>query len=373
MTLNKNLLAHICDISPFFGNPMVFLEELRAVNYLFLGYDCSTQLAIRLIRWSQSIQLTPRQTYVMEQIVSAAIQRWAVVLESKIRATDWSIPDHRDDHHDLAVSAATKALQHLVEKHDLTAVPHPNIKAFVEIHTRFSSRDALEDFIYRKRLQAESTLPYETTFTKAHMERAIRQKRSLLKSMPDSDKKKHSRDLEIMEATLCGIRSEIRLDLALEESSDHDTKGQHGRLSTESQIFLSTMEDDQDDAECHETPDDQREFLNLLIQVGHREVAAKVLIPYLAEAREFRAILGLLRILKRQDDGISEAARSLRKLLGNRGLADLRKQILRTGKQDNENVVALFDACRAFLTGVGDESGVLDSALQVAILQAAAI
>lgn len=366
MELNKNLQTHICDISPFFGNPMVFLEELRAVNYLFLGYDCSTQLAIRLIRWSQSIQLTPRQTYVMEQIVSEAIRRWAAILESKIRATDWSIPDHRDDHHDLAVSAATKALQHLVEKHDLTAVPHPNIVAFVEIHTRFVSRDAIEDFIYRKRLNAESALPHDTTFTKAHLERAIRQKRSLLKNMPEKNKKKHSRTLEIMESTLCGIRSEIRLDLAMEESGESDTKGQLERLSAESQIFLSTMEDDQDDAECYEIPDDQREFLTVLIQVGHREVAAKALIPYLAEAREFRAILGLLRVLKRQDDGISEEARTLRELLGNRGLTDFRKQILRAGKQDNENVVALFDACKAFLTGDGDESGVMDSALQVA-------
>jgi hypothetical protein len=193
---------YLIDLGPFFAEPRQFLEDLRATDFSPKGYDCSAQIAIRLMRWSQSIQLTPRQNHVMNQIVSEAIRRGAAIIETKIRTAEWSIPDHRDDHHDLAVTAATKALQHFTEKHDLATVPHPNIATFVDVHTRFASRDAMEDFIYRKRLDAESVLPHEPTFSKASLERVIRQRRSELKSLSGEKRQKKLRELERMEATL---------------------------------------------------------------------------------------------------------------------------------------------------------------------------
>ncbi|MCR2829080.1 hypothetical protein NR402_02085 [Acidithiobacillus ferrooxidans] len=356
---------YLIDLGPFFSEPRQFLEDLLVTNFYPKGYDCSTQVAIRLMRWSQSIQLTPRQNHVMNQIVSEAIRRGAAIIESKIRTAEWSIPDHRDDHHDLAVAAATKALQHFAEKHDLTAVPHPNIATFVDVHTRFASRDAMEDFIYRKRLDAESALPHEPTFSKASLERVIRQRRSELKSLSGEKWQTKMRELERMEATLHGVRTEVRLEYALEERGDHEARGSSERLSLEEQVSIAVGGIDlEEEDDSYEMPADQREFLDLLIQVGNQQIAAKQLIPYLAEAREYRAILGLLQVLKKTDE-ISLEAASLRELLGNRGLTDIRKQVLRVGRADGCEVVSLFDTCKAYLRGENGEREVL-AALQVA-------
>lgn len=360
-----NMASYLIDLGLFFSEPKQFLEDLRGSNFAPKGYDCSTQIAIRLMRWSQSIQLTPRQNHVMNQIVSEAIRRGAAIIKTKIRATGWSIPDHRDDHHDLAISAATKALQHFAEKHDLTAVPHPNIATFVDVHTRFASRDAMEDFIYRKRLDAELVLPHEPTFSKASLERVIRQRRSELKSLSGEKRQKKMRELERMESTLHGVRTEVRLEYALEERGDNDLCGYKERLSLEDQVSIAVGGIDlEEEDDSYEMPADQREFLDLLIQVGNQQIAAKQLIPYLAEAREYRAILGLLQLLKKTDE-ISLEAASLRELLGNRGLADIRKQVLRVGRADGCEVVSLFDTCKAYLRGENSEREVL-ATLQVA-------
>ncbi|MCL5956471.1 MAG: hypothetical protein M1560_03200 [Gammaproteobacteria bacterium] len=356
---------YLIDLGPFFAEPRQFLEDLRATDFSPKGYDCSAQIAIRLMRWSQSIQLTPRQNHVMNQIVSEAIRRGAAIIETKIRTAEWSIPDHRDDHHDLAVTAATKALQHFTEKHDLATVPHPNIATFVDVHTRFASRDAMEDFIYRKRLDAESVLPHEPTFSKASLERVIRQRRSELKSLSGEKRQKKLRELERMEATLHGARTEVRLEYALEERGDHEVRGSSERLSLEDQVSIAVGGIDlEEEDDSYEMPADQREFLDLLIQVGNQQLAAKQLIPYLAEAREYRAILGLLQVLKKTEE-ISLEAASLRELLGNRGLTDIRKQVLRVGRADGCEVVSLFDTCKAYLRGENDEHAVM-AALQVA-------
>ncbi|MHB8181360.1 MAG: hypothetical protein ACYDCW_11845 [Acidithiobacillus ferrivorans] len=360
-----NMTSYLIDLGPFFSEPKQFLEDLRASDFAPKGYDCSAQIAIRLMRWSQSIQLTPRQNHVMNQTVSEAIRRGAAIIESKIRTAEWSIPDHRDDHHDLAITAATKALQHFTEKHDLATVPHPNIATFVDVHTRFASRDAMEDFIYRKRLDAESVLPHEPTFSKASLERAIRQRRSELKNLSGEKRQKKMRELERMEATLHGVRTEVRLEYALEERGDHEARGSSERLSLEDQVSIAVGGIDlEEEDDSYEMPADQREFLDLLIQVGNQQIAAKQLIPYLAEAREYRAILGLLQVLKKTDE-ISLEAASLRELLGNRGLTDIRKQVLRVGRADGCEVVSLFDTCKAYLRGENGEREVL-AALQVA-------
>jgi len=360
-----NMACYLIDLGPFFSEPRQFLEDLRASDFSPKRYDCSTQIAIRLMRWSQSIQLTPRQNYVMNQIVSEAIRRGAAIIESKIRTAEWSIPDHRDDLHDLAITAATKALQHFTEKHDLAAVPHPNMATFVDVHTRFASRDSMEDFIYRKPLDAESVLPHEPTFSKASLERAIRQRRCELKNLSGETRQKKLRELERMEATLHGVRTEVRLEYALEERDDNAPRGYKERLLLEDQLSIAVeglgMEEEE---ESYEMPADQREFLDILIQVGNQQMAAKCLIPYLAEAREYRAILGLLQVLKKTDE-ISPEAASLRELLGIRNLAEIRKRVLRVSKTDECEVVTLFDTCKAYLRGENGEHAVL-AALQVA-------
>lgn len=362
-----NMTYYLIDLGPFFSEPKQFLEELRATGFSPKGYDCSTQIAIRLMRWSQSIQLTPRQNHVMNQIISEAIRRGAAIIKSRIGATSWSIPDHREDHHDLATSAATKALQHFVENHDLAAIPHPNIAAYVDVHTRFTSREALEDFIYHKRLKAESMLPQAATFSKASLERAIRQRRCELKNLSGEKRQKKLRELERMEATLYGARTEVRLEYALEEKRDNELRSRKERLSLDDQMSLAVEGVDLDEEEdSYEMPADQQEFLNLLIQVGKRQITVKQLIPYLAGAREYRAILGLLRVLKNTGETSFEAA-SLRDLLGNKKLTDIRKQLLRVGKTDNCEVISLFDTCKAYLRGENDEHEVL-TALQVVSL-----
>ncbi|MHB1280299.1 MAG: hypothetical protein ACYCYL_03575 [Acidithiobacillus sp.] len=358
---------YLIDLGPFFSEPKQFLEDLRAAGFSPKGFDCSTQIAIRLMRWSQSIQLTPRQNHAMNQIVSEAIRRGAATIKAKISAAAWSIPDHHDDHHDLAISAATKALQHFAEKHDLTKVPHPNIATYVDVHTRFASREALEDFIYHKRLKAESMLPQEATFSKAALERGIRQRRSEIRNLSGEKRQKKLRELERMEVTLYGTRTEVRLEYALEERGDNELRGYKERLSLDDQMSIAVEGVDLDEEDdSYEMPAGQREFLDLLIQVGKQQIAAKQLIPYLAEAREYRAILGLLQVLKNTDEIGFEAA-SLRELLGNRGLADIRKQVLRVGRADSCEVVSLFDACKAYLRGESGEGEVL-TALQVVSL-----
>ena len=144
-----------------------------------------------------------------------------------------------------------------------------------------------------------------------------------------------------MEATLHGARTEVRLEYALEERGDHEARGSSERLSLEDQVSIAVGGIDlEEEDDSYEMPAGQREFLDLLIQVGKQQIAARQLIPYLAEAREYRAILGLLRLLKKTDE-ISLEAGSLRELLGNRNLADIRKKVLRVGRADSREVVSL--------------------------------
>jgi len=364
---SKNMANYLIDLNPFFSDPMRFLEDLRAVEFSPKGYDCSAQIAIRLMRWSQCIQWTPRQNHVANAIINEAIQRGAKIIRSKIRAADWSIPDHRGDHQDLAISAATKALQHLAEKHDLAQIPHPNIATYVDVHTRFVSREALEDFIYGKRLKAESGQVHEATFSKAALERVIRQRRSELKSLAGEKRLKKRQELERLEAILHGVRSEVRLEYALEERGDRETRSADNWLSPEDVEALATdpisTESDDDD---YEMPFDQCEFLDLIVQVGKRQMPARQLIRYLVEARDYRAVMGLLRVM-RQGGGLGVEAASLREFLGNQPLCDIRKQVLRSTRSDKEEVVSLLETCKAYLRGESDDQEVM-AALQVASL-----
>ncbi|BBF66359.1 hypothetical protein [Acidithiobacillus ferridurans] len=359
-----SMAFYLIDLGPFFSEPKQFLEDLRMTDFAPKGYDCSVQVAIRLMRWAQSIRLTPRQNHVMEQVVSEAIRRGTAIILSKIVAAEWSIPDHRGDHHDLAKSAATKALQHFSEKHDLSNVPHPNIATFVEVHTRFASREALEDFIYRKPMESEAKRPQDAVFSKALLERAIRQKRSELKKHTGETRQKKLRELEKLEATLHGTRTEVRLEYALEERGEHEVRGSNERLSPEDHLSIAVDDMDIDEDGDYGIPADHREFLEMLILVGKKEIAAKELIPYLVEAREYRAILGLLRVLSKAGDDIESSC--LRELLGNRALTDIRKQILRVNRDDACEVVSLLDSCKAYLRGESDGYEVTLAALQVA-------
>ena len=83
-----NMAFYLIDLGPFFSEPRQFLEDLRASDFSPKGYDCSTQIAIRLMRWSQSIQLTPRQNHAMNQIVSEAIRRGAAIIEDYRKGID---------------------------------------------------------------------------------------------------------------------------------------------------------------------------------------------------------------------------------------------------------------------------------------------
>ncbi|MGC9217079.1 hypothetical protein [Acidithiobacillus sp.] len=353
--------SYLIDLEPFFADPRRFLEELHTEDFRPKGYDCSAQVAIRLVRLSQSIQLTPRQNHVMNQIVSEAIQRAAAIIIAKIRGAAWSIPDHRDDHHDLALSAASKAFQLLVERHDMTVVPHPNLAVYVETHTRFSSRDALEDFIYKKRLDADAGRPLDTTFSKAALERRIRQRRSELGNLSGEMRRQKRADLERMEAILFGARTEVRLEYALQERGDED---QHlgERLSSDDILSLSIEDiEHTDETEDYTMPDEQRDFLNLLIQVGQRQVSVRNLIPYLVGSGEYRAVLGLLEVLKGSAAANPEAA-ALQEIL-NTALSSVRKQALRPRKTDRGEVATLFGACKGYLRGEQGEHEVL-AALQ---------
>ena len=357
----KNMANYLIDLNPFFSDPKRFLEDLRAVEFSPKGYDCSVQVAIRLVRLSQSIHLTPRQDHVMNQLVSEAIRRSAARILAKIRGAAWSIPDHRDDHHDLALSAASKAFQLLVEKHDLMAVPHPSLATYVEVHTRFSSRDALEDFIYKKRLDADAGNPLDTTFSKAALERRIRQRRSELGNLSGEKCRVKRAELERMEAILFGARTEVRLEYALQERGDED-RHLGDWLSSDDLLSLSTEDMEYiDDTEDYIMPDEQRDFLNLLVQVGQRQMPVRNLIPYLVGSGEYRAVLGLLEVLKGSAATNPEAA-ALQEIL-NTALSSVRKQALRPRKTDRGEVATLFGACHAYVRGEQGEHEVL-AALQ---------
>ncbi len=108
-------------------------------------------------------------------------------------------------------------------------------------------------------------------------------------------------------------------------------------------------------------PANQREFLDYLFQVGKKEIPARELIPYLIEAREFRAIGGLLRVLR--DPDREQEADTLSAVLGHRALADIRKQILRIRQSDTGEVVQLFGICKDFLQWKGSESELMQNAV----------
>ncbi|WP_312283831.1 hypothetical protein [Candidatus Igneacidithiobacillus taiwanensis] len=318
-------------------------------------------MAIRLIRWSEAIELTPRQKHVMDQVVTQAIQRSSKVILAKIRAATWSIPDHRADHADLAYSAATKALQHLVESHDFCGanpIPNPSLLAFVESHTRFASRESLEFFIYHKKWKKEET----TTSSPAGflLETYIRQQKSLLRNKSGAEKAKAEQKIAELTARLYGLRAELRLD-ALEPLDGTDSR--LGRLSPATEMELAYWDTYAEDETKIPVPipSHQREFLDYLFQVGDKAIPARELIPYLIDAREFRAIGGLLRVLR--DPDREEEADTLSTVLGNRTLADIRKQILRIRQSDSEEMVQLFGICKDFLQSKGSESELMQNAL----------
>lgn len=362
----QRLMAHLCDLKPFFQDARKFLSDLRDGNYLFLGYDCSTQVAIRLIRWSQAIQLTPSQKYVMDQVVSVALQRAAKTIRSRIGKAAWSIPDHQGDHADLALAAAGKALQYLVESHDFChgkygePFPNPSIPAYVEMQTRYLSRAALEYFIYQKRLKSEPVDPESCASSLFRLETLIRQEKSLIRKVDDRKKARKQRELEAMQTALYQAHSVVRLDLRMDDDGDG------GRMSSEELLSMSSRdmgpEEELEMAGEVSMPQEQRDFLDLLIRVGNREMAARELIPYLIEKRNFRGIVGLLRVLlKDEDRGGSD---TLSSLLGSRGLADIRKQILRINKKDSGELVQIFGVCKSFLRGEASETDVLDTVMR---------
>ena len=87
----RDMASYLIDLGPFFSEPKQFLEDLRASDFAPKGYDCSAQVAIRLMRWSQSIQLTPRQNHMMNQIISEAIRRGFIQILS-VRSRSISSP-----------------------------------------------------------------------------------------------------------------------------------------------------------------------------------------------------------------------------------------------------------------------------------------
>ncbi|MGE0049439.1 MAG: hypothetical protein AB7T01_10985 [Acidithiobacillus sp.] len=362
---------YMIDLDPFFTEPRGFLQWLRACEYQPFGYDCSGQLAIRLMREANTakLPLTPRQGFVMNQIIDEALRRASALIAKKIAHTGWSIPDYSGgDDHDLAWEAATKALQILVEKHDFALAPHPGIAAFVGKYTQFSSRSAVEDFVYRKRLKSDSPRPIDSPFTKAHLERSVRQTRSELKNASPSDiarRARLGRKLSDLETTLYGITHEIRIDHAVQRGDETEQWGD--RLSVEVQLALSVTMDDQQDE------DDSFEVKNLwlletMLQIRQKNIPAKALIPSLATAKEFRALVGILKLLCPLGGGkVSAEAKVMKEILG-RDLPDLRKQMLRSGSSDNEDVVMLFDRCRSFISGECEEADVLFAAQMVAAL-----
>lgn len=364
------LMAHLYDLNPFFQDARQFLADLRSQDFCFRGYDCSTQLAIRLIRWSQAINLTPRQKYVLDQVASDAIRRGAAVIESKIRTAGWSIPDYRGDHSDLALAAAGAALQFLVESHDFcrggtdgTPLPNPSISQYVFSHTRYASRNALEYFIYHKKLKGEQKEPGDCAPSIFRLETRIRQERSLLRGMPDNEKKaRRLRKLECMTTSLHQAVSVIRLDGDM-ENDDGD-----GRMvSSHKALSMAVWDTHEDDESEPEIVSEQRDFLNMLIQVGNREMPARDLIPYLIEKKSYRGIVGLLRVLLNRDDGGPDShsdADTLSTLLGSRALSDIRKQILRSNKTDSDALVQIFCVCKSYLRGGASESDVLESVQQ---------
>lgn len=357
----NQLLRHLVDLGAFFENPKVFLDDLRKNDFEHLGYDCSVQLAIRLIRWSRAIDLTPRQTYVMEQILAEAIRRGSNLIERRIRSCSWSIPSGRD-RADLAYSTSSKALEHLTETHDFCGgkngafIPNPSIMAFVESNTHFVSRESLEHFIYSKRFKAESrndTSPAPSSFL---LETYIRQQKSMLKTKTGERRVKAEQKIQELTARLYGLRSEISLD-DLEPSDDNENRP--GRLSAVDQLDLAYW-DNVDTAE-EEIPASQKEFLDHLFQVGDQVMSARDLIPCLIQAREYRAVGGLLRVLR--DPNRKNEAEILSDILGQRTLADIRKQLLRHKKSDSGEVVQLFKVCKDYLQWEAGESALVQRAM----------
>ncbi|WP_215844008.1 hypothetical protein HHS34_005735 [Acidithiobacillus montserratensis] len=355
-----DIRRHLVDLGQFFEDARQFLVLVQEADFMYLGYDCSTQLAIRLLRWSRAIELTPRQTYVMEQCVAEAIRRGTNLVKRRLSGCGWSMS--ASDRDDLAYSTASKALEHLAESHDFCGGPHgrilpnPSIIAFIESNTRFVSRDALENFIYYKRFNSEPK-PESSAASGFLLETYIRQQKSLLKKKQGKEREAAENKIAELTARLYGLRSEISLDALDSDDDDH----QSVRISSHDQLAMAdwgTYDLDDGDDDDVEMPSKHLEFLDYLFQVGDQKMAARDLIPALIQAREYRAVAGLLRVLR--DPDRSGEADTLKTLLGNRTLADIRKQILRIKKSDSGEVVQLFDTCKSFLHWEADENDLID-------------
>ncbi|WP_248885707.1 hypothetical protein [Acidithiobacillus acidisediminis] len=347
--IRDNLRRHLVDLGAFFESPRCFLEKLQGNRFEYLGYDCSTQVAIRLVRWSRAIDLTPIQTHVMNQILDAAIRKGSVVVKHRIRSTSWFIPSS-GDLDDLSWSVASKALEHLTETHNFSGqnggpvIPNPSILAFVAANTRFLSREAMEHFVYHKRCTAEEDRGSNDSAPSGFLlETYIRQQKSLLKHKTGKERVAAENKIRELTARLYGMRSEIRLSLLEEEGEDQD-RSQH--LSSADLMDLAYYDDYEVDRPVF--TDQEQSFLDYLFQIGEKEMSARDLIPALIEAHEFRAIHALLRVLK--DPGLEEQAQILSDLMGHRPLSDIRKQILRPRKTDSVQILQLLSACKRYVS-----------------------
>ncbi|MEY2342098.1 hypothetical protein AB4090_08325 [Acidithiobacillus sp. IBUN Pt1247-S3] len=357
-----DLRRHLVDLGLFFEDARQFLTTMQEADFQWLGYDCTVQVAIRLMRWSRAIDLTPRQTHVMERCVAEAIQRGTKLVERRLYTCGWSMPSS-SDRGDLAYSTASKALEHLAETHDFCGgpngriLPNPSIVAFVESNTRFVSREALENFVYHKRFKAEPKLE-SAAASGFLLETYIRQQKSLLKKRQGKERESVENKIAELTARLYGLRSEIRLD-ALDSGDDDDHPGAH--ISSHDQLSMAdwgSYDLDNGDNEAVEIPSHHLEFLDYLFQIGDQKMSARDLIPTLIKAGEYRAVAGLLRVLRNPNQ--ANEADTLKSLLGNRTLADIRKQILRLKKTDSGEVVQLFGTCKSFLRWDADEEALME-------------
>lgn len=288
---SKTRSKYIIDLSPFFSKPREFLDNLRARDFAPHHYDCSVQVAIRLMRWHQHITLTPRQNAVMNAIVTEAIRRSAANIMHKINLMPWSMFDHHDDLYDMATSAATKSLQHFAESHDFAVTPHPNIVQFINIHTNFISRYAIEDFIYRKRLKSEKDQPINTSVSKSLVESNIRARRSELKKLSGSEYERKSQELRWLTSVHHGISHEVRIDYMLERDDDDNNTQRH--LSAEDQIALAYNSSGYDyDEDCDTENDD---FLDAEFEACGQNIEAKTFIDILSSVKECRAVKNFLK------------------------------------------------------------------------------
>jgi hypothetical protein len=183
----------------------------------------------------------------------------------------------------------------------------------------------------------------------------------MLKAKTGERRVKAEQKIQELTARLYGLRSEISLD-DLEPSDDNENRPV--RLSVSDQMDLAYW--DNIDTDEEEIPASQKEFLDHLFQVGDQVMSARELIPCLIQAREYRAVGGLLRVLR--DPNRKDEAEILSDILGQRTLADIRKQLLRPKKTDSGEVVQLFKTCKDYLQWEAGESALVQRAMACGVV-----